>query len=257
MAFKAKGIGYAGNGFCIRFGQGELAEQVDEREEGIAALLRQRRMGGKAAHGDTGSAFIDGFCSAAKFAPLHIGFHDGQDPRERKRDDRNGFTRNNVGTFACLDGDGGRVGKLVVRAKAVLLGIHKRVLRIRREGHSGDFRVFAVIFKAFHAAFFITTQDEAHAAFHRQPACLYGSHGVKRGDCRPFIVQRATAIDFIVVKLPAEGRVAPPRTCGHYVQMAKDADKFFACAELGGAGIACKILCCKAQFDGKPKRAIQ
>ena len=96
MAFKVECAHKIRNGLCVRFGQGKLIKQIDERKKRVAPLIRQRGMRRKAAHVDFRGSFIQSLGGTAVFALFHIGFHDGQDARERQRHGRRGLARNNV-----------------------------------------------------------------------------------------------------------------------------------------------------------------
>ena len=72
MAFKVECACNIRNGLCVRFGQGKLIKQIDERKKRVAPLIRQRGMRRKAAHVDFRGSFIQSL-GGTNYLKLYFG----------------------------------------------------------------------------------------------------------------------------------------------------------------------------------------
>ena len=146
-----------------------------------------------------------------------------------------------------------RHGQFIVQQP--LFSVDRRKIRVRREAEHRQLLVLTVIGHVVPVAGLLRLpEDDADTALERKPGAQNVLHRVDAGDGWALVVADAAAVKPPVFFGQVIGRMAPAGTGRHDIQMRKDPDHGFACADLRPAAA---VIFAQLRFKAEPAAQLQ
>jgi len=144
-----------------------------------------------------------------------------------------------------------RVGVGKGHVDNALFPVDHRVFAVRGEAHDGYLAaVCKIVFDIVGTGFFVAAEENPDAAADGKAGIPQSGQGIQGSNGGAFVVHGASAPDFSVPQLAAEGVAAPAVPGGNHVQMSQNGDHFVALTVFAPAQMAVHVLRPEAQLPG-------
>ena len=167
-----------------------------------------------------------------------------------------GVRRNHVWGGSTVNGQEPNVAGLDIgvgkgHVDNALFPVDHRVFAVRGEAHDGYLTaVCKIVLDIVGTGFFVAAEENPDAAADGKAGIPQSGQGIQGSNGGAFVVRGASAPDFSIPQLAAEGGAAPAVPGGNHVQMSQNGDHFVALTVFTPAQMAVHIFRPEAQLPG-------